>query len=63
MLLSSTRIVSAADRERLIPVVDRALHSWLTYAPYLDLFRRDLRRIRAGTENRVGARKTGERPA
>jgi regulator of nucleoside diphosphate kinase len=47
VLLSSTRIVSAADRERLIPVVDRALHSWLTYAPYLDLFRRDLRRIRA----------------
>ena len=40
------RIVSANDHERLIPVVDRARRSWLTYAPYLDLFRSELRRSR-----------------
>ena len=46
-MLPSTRIVSAGDRERLIPVIDRARNSWLTYAPYLDLFDRELRRSRA----------------
>ena len=46
-MLLSTRIVSANDRERLIPAIDRALNSWLTYAPYLDFFRRELRRSRA----------------
>ena len=40
------RIVSANDHERLIPVLDRARSSWLTYAPYLDLFRSELRRSR-----------------
>jgi regulator of nucleoside diphosphate kinase len=46
-MLMTKRIVSADDRERLIPVVDRARNSWLTYAPYLDLFRTELRRRRA----------------
>ena len=45
-MLLAKRIVSANDRERLIPVVDRARGSWLTYAPYLDLFRSELRRSR-----------------
>ena len=46
MVLAS-RILSANDRERLIPVVDRARQSWLTYAPYLEQFRTELRRSRA----------------
>jgi regulator of nucleoside diphosphate kinase len=41
------RILSADDRERLIPVIDRARASWLTYAPQLERFRSDLRRCRA----------------
>ena len=45
-VLLSTRLVSAVDRERLMPVIDRARSSWLTYAPYLDLFRAELRRSR-----------------
>jgi regulator of nucleoside diphosphate kinase len=44
---ATTRILSANDRERLIPVIDRARDAWLTYAPYLDHFRNDLRRGRA----------------
>lgn len=46
MLLAS-RVLSANDRERLIPVVDRARRSWLTYAPYLEQFRNELRRSRS----------------
>jgi regulator of nucleoside diphosphate kinase len=38
---------SVNDRERLLQAVDRALSSWATYAPYLDFFRRQLRRSRA----------------
>ena len=46
-MLMAKRIVSANDRERLIPLLDRARNAWVTYAPYLDLFRAQLRRSRA----------------
>jgi regulator of nucleoside diphosphate kinase len=42
----STQITSIHDRQRLMQAVDRALGSWVTYAPYLDFFRRQLRRSR-----------------
>jgi regulator of nucleoside diphosphate kinase len=42
-----SRTLSANDRERLIPVIERARDSWLTYAPYLERFRSDVRRSRA----------------
>ena len=42
----TSRILSANDRERLTPVVERARSSWLTYAPYLEQFRAELRRSR-----------------
>ena len=45
-MLLTERILSADDRERLIPAVDRARASWLTYAPYLEQFRSQLRRSR-----------------
>lgn len=37
-------VTSVSDRERLLQAVDRALNSWVTYAPYLEFFRRKLRR-------------------
>ena len=46
-MLLATRVLSANDRERLIPVVERARSSWVTYAPYLEQFRTELRRSRA----------------
>ena len=46
-MTTTKRILSAGDRERLEPVIDRARGSWLTYAPYLDLFQTELRRSRA----------------
>jgi regulator of nucleoside diphosphate kinase len=52
-MLLTKRILSADDRERLIPAVDRARNSWLTYAPYLDLFRSELRRTRAVPPSQV----------
>jgi regulator of nucleoside diphosphate kinase len=45
-MLLSTQVTSVSDRERLLQAVDRALSSWLTYAPYLDFFRRRLRASR-----------------
>src|SRR5690349_4234323 len=42
----SMRITSASDVERLRQAVDAALTSWLTYAPYLNFFRSELRRAR-----------------
>jgi regulator of nucleoside diphosphate kinase len=45
MLLCS-EITSAHDKEGLITAVDRALSSWLTFAPYLEFFRTKLRRTR-----------------
>ena len=50
---TTSRILSADDRERLIPVIDRARDSWVTYAPYLEQFRQDLRRARAVPPERV----------
>lgn len=46
-MLLSTPVTSVSDRERLLQAVDRALSSWVTYAPYLDFFRRKLRRSQA----------------
>jgi regulator of nucleoside diphosphate kinase len=43
----STEVISSSDREALLRAVDRALRSWVTYAPYLDYFRRMLRRSHA----------------
>jgi regulator of nucleoside diphosphate kinase len=37
-------MTSVWDRERLLHALDHALGSWTTYAPYLDFFRRRLRR-------------------
>jgi regulator of nucleoside diphosphate kinase len=46
MLTLNTRTISLNDKERLTDAVDRALSSWTSYAPYLEFFRRDLRRAR-----------------
>ena len=43
-MLFNNRIVSGSDHERLVAAADRARNSWITYAPYLDLFRAELRR-------------------
>jgi regulator of nucleoside diphosphate kinase len=42
-MLFQKRTISIADRERLLHALDRARESWLTYAPYLDLFRAQVR--------------------
>ena len=52
-MLLTKRIMSAEDRERLLPAVDRARNSWLTYAPYLEMFRSELRRTRAVPPSQV----------
>ena len=54
-MLLSTPMTSVSDRERLLQAVDRALSSWVTYAPYLDFFRRKLRRSRAVPRRRSRA--------
>jgi hypothetical protein len=46
-MLLETRRAPANDKERLIDSVDKALESWATYAPYLEFFRRQVRRSRA----------------
>ena len=38
-MLFSTQVTSVSDKERLLQALDRALGSWMTYAPYLDFFR------------------------
>ena len=43
-MLLNNRTISIADREKLLPALDQARQSWLTYAPYLDLFQAELRR-------------------
>jgi regulator of nucleoside diphosphate kinase len=43
-MLPRTRLFSADDKERLIPAIQRARNSWLTYAPFLDSFAAELRR-------------------
>jgi len=45
-MLLETRRAPANDKERLIDSVDKALESWATYAPYLEFFRRQVRRSR-----------------
>jgi hypothetical protein len=43
-MLLCTRTVSADDDVRLVPTVARVRNSWLTYAPCLERFGRELRR-------------------
>jgi regulator of nucleoside diphosphate kinase len=45
-MLMNQRIMSARDNARLSTAVAEARNSWLTYAPYLELFRAELRRAR-----------------
>jgi len=45
-MLLSTQMTSVSDRERLLESVNRALSSWVTYAPYLISFRRQLQSSR-----------------
>jgi regulator of nucleoside diphosphate kinase len=45
-MLLSTQLAPANDKEKLIESVDQALDSWVTYAPHLDFFRRQLQRSR-----------------
>jgi regulator of nucleoside diphosphate kinase len=52
-MLTNYRIVSILDRQRLLKALDRAQRSWLTYAPYLDFFRRELRGSEAVPTERV----------
>lgn len=46
-MLLCQRIMSVHDNRKLAAAVDRERSSWLTYAPYLDFFRAELRRARA----------------
>jgi regulator of nucleoside diphosphate kinase len=46
-MFMSTEMTSVSDKERLLQAVNRTLGSWMTYAPYLDFFRRKLRRSQA----------------
>ena len=46
-MLMTERIASANDNGKVLAALDAARASWLTYAPYLDLFRSQLRRARA----------------
>jgi regulator of nucleoside diphosphate kinase len=40
-------IASVNDKDKVMAALDTARESWLTYAPYLDFFRAELRRARA----------------
>ena len=46
-MLLCERIASVNDKEKVLAALDAARSSWLTYAPYLDFFRAELRRTRA----------------
>ena len=46
-MLLCERIASVKDKEKVLAALDAARGSWLTYAPYLDFFRAELRRTRA----------------
>lgn len=43
-MLLCNRIVPIHDKRKLTAAIERARSSWLTYAPYLDCFRAELRR-------------------
>lgn len=43
-MLLCTRTVPTRDKEHLIDALTQARSSWVTYAPYLDYFRSELRR-------------------
>ena len=42
-MIFNTQMTSLSDRGRLLDTVNRALSSWVTYAPHLFFFRRRLR--------------------
>ena len=44
MLVCNNKVVSVRDTERLEAAIDRARSSWVTYAPFLDSFRSQLRK-------------------
>jgi regulator of nucleoside diphosphate kinase len=46
MLLTAKTVMSVHDNARLDAAIERARSSWLTYAPFLDFFRAELRRAR-----------------
>ena len=46
-MLLDERIASMHDKAKVLAALDAARGSWLTYAPYLDFFRAELRRTRA----------------
>jgi regulator of nucleoside diphosphate kinase len=46
-VLLTTEVTSVHDKERLSAAIERALGSWLTFAPYLQFFRTRLRGIPA----------------
>lgn len=46
MTTISKPITSACDHQNLVRAIERARESWLTYAPFLDLFSARLRRSR-----------------
>ena len=46
-------LTSISDKERLLQAVNRTLDSWVTYAPYLEFFRRKLRRSRTVSAEEV----------
>ena len=49
----NTQMTSVSDRERLLGTVNGALSSWVTYAPYLISFRRQLQRSRTVPEGEL----------
>jgi regulator of nucleoside diphosphate kinase len=46
-MLLNTPTTSVSDRQRLLQALDRALSSWVTYAPDLEFFRHKVRRSQA----------------
>lgn len=54
-MLLNTRIMSERDNARLSTAVAEARSSWQTYAPYLELFRAELRRARTVSSTEVPA--------
>lgn len=52
-MLLCKKIVPVQDKQRLTAALERARGSWLTYAPYLDLFGSELRRAQAVPPDQV----------
>jgi len=52
-MLLCRKVIPAQDYRRLAAAIDRARSSWLTYAPYLDVFRGELEKARAVPPDQV----------